>query len=401
MYRCLRVAIVAAKCLLLFLVISKSASAATLTEINEFGDNPTQMAMHLYVPDDIGNNVPVVLALHPCTVTGPGFYSGTRFNTLADIYGFIVIYPTKPVNRSCFDVSTEAALKGMGSDPVGLMAMLDYVRGHYNIDDTRVFSTGVSSGAMMTQVLLALYPEVFSAGAAFAGVPYTCLSGNVPGGWNSTCADGDIDLTPQQWGDLVREVNPGYAGISPRMQLWHGTADINVVYANFRESIEQWTDVHGLSQTPSSTETLGVNTRTRYGGSVAMPLVEGNSLEGADHQFFYKDPSDNMFYATEAIRFFGLDSATMEEGSSSAQQSSLTSANESSSDQSSSILSVSTTTRSSLASEQASSTLASTSVASSTASSATASPSKASGGGGAVSLMVLLLGILCLANRRG
>ena len=54
--------------------------------------------------------------------------------------------------------------------------MVRYVQQRYTTDTSRVFVTGVSSGAMMTQVLLATYPDVFAAGSAFAGVPATCFA---------------------------------------------------------------------------------------------------------------------------------------------------------------------------------------------------------------------------------
>ena len=34
------------------------------------------------------------------------------------------------------------------------------------------------------------------------------------------------------------------------MQIWHGTNDTTLRYPNFGEQIKQWTNVHGLSQTP-------------------------------------------------------------------------------------------------------------------------------------------------------
>ena len=49
--------------------------------------------------------------------------------------------------------------------------MVNYVERQYGGDPGRVFATGSSSGGMMTNEMLALYPDVFSAGAAFMGVP--------------------------------------------------------------------------------------------------------------------------------------------------------------------------------------------------------------------------------------
>ena len=71
-----------------------TARAASLVEVTNFGTNPTGLRMYLYVPNNVAARPAILLALHYCTGTGPAFYSGTEFASLADRYGFIVIYPS-------------------------------------------------------------------------------------------------------------------------------------------------------------------------------------------------------------------------------------------------------------------------------------------------------------------
>ena len=197
----------------LALVAAPQASAATLTEVTGFGANPSNLRMHLYVPDRTQARPGVLLAVHYCTGTGPAFHSGTDFARLADQYGFIVIYPSATRSGQCFDVSSPQALRrDGGSDPVGLMSMVRYVLQRYNGDTGRVFVTGVSSGAMTTNVMLGNYPDVFAAGAAFAGVPATCFATTDGSGWNSACANGQVLRTPQEWGNLARGMYEVVAG---------------------------------------------------------------------------------------------------------------------------------------------------------------------------------------------
>jgi hypothetical protein len=179
--------------------------------------------------------------------------------------------------------------------------MVDYVEQHDNGDASRVFVTGASSGGMMTNVLLGDYPDVFKAGAAFMGVPWGCFATTDGSLWNAQCAQGQISRTPQQWGDLARGADPGYSGPRPRVQLWHGTADTTLFYPNFGEEIKQWTNVLGVSQTPTSTDTPQSGwTRTRYANSAGTVQVEAYSIAGAGHVL----PLTGM--ATFAIQFFGL-----------------------------------------------------------------------------------------------
>ncbi|MEU8257178.1 PHB depolymerase family esterase [Micromonospora inaquosa] len=283
------------------LTFATPASAATLTQVTNFGTNPTNLQMHLYVPDRVATRPAILLAMHYCTGTGPAFHSGTQYASLADRYGFIVIYPSATRSSKCWDVySPQALRRGGGSDPVGLMSMVDYVRQRYAADPARIFATGTSSGAMMTNVMLGVYPDVFAAGASFAGVPFACFATGGTSEWNSQCANGQLIRTAQQWGDLVREAYPGYTGQRPRMQIWHGTNDETLRYPNFGEQVKQWTNVHRLSQTATYTDSPQSGyTRTRYGSSGTMAPVEAISMQGVTHNL----PVD----AAQVIRFFGLD----------------------------------------------------------------------------------------------
>ena len=284
------------------------AYAASLAEVTSFGDNPGRMRMHVYVPDNRPSRPATVVAMHGCGGSVPGFYSGSEFAGLADRYGFIVIYPSATQQAgfgNCFDTWSDAAKRrGGGSDPVSLISMVRYVQQQYGADPDRVYATGSSSGGMMTNHMLALYPDVFKAGAAFMGVPFNCFAGasDYPPG-SSQCTGGNMNRTPQQWGDAVRQAYPGYTGPRPRVQLWHGTNDTLVPYSLLQETIEQWTNVFGLSQNPTSTDTpqSGWN-RRRYADSTGTVQVEAYSIQGAGHSL----PSSGM--AAAAIAFFGLTS---------------------------------------------------------------------------------------------
>jgi acetylxylan esterase len=292
----------------MFLAVTP-ARAASLVQVTNFGNNPSNNKMYIYVPNNVRANPPILVALHQCTGTGPGFFGSTAFASLADQYGFIVIYPDANRSGQCWDVSsTQALTRNGGSDPVGIMSMITYAEQHYGGNPSQVYVTGASSGAMMTNVLLADYPDVFKAGAAFMGVPYHCFFTGTVDGWNSQCANGQVSMTAQQWGDLVRNTaDPGYSGSRPRMMLWHGTADTTLNYNNFGQEILQWTNVLGVSSTPTTTSTPQSGwTETTYGGSGTMPPVEGISIAGAGHVL----PIEGEGMEADAIAFMGLNTTT-------------------------------------------------------------------------------------------
>jgi MYXO-CTERM domain-containing protein len=155
---------------------------------------------------------------------------------------------------------------------------------------------------MMTQLLLALYPEIYKAGSSFAGVPAGCS--------NAFDAQGLCGLgtqTAQQWGDRVRAMDPGYSGHRPRVQLVQGTADATINFENFNEGIKEWTNVLGLSTSPTSTTTgltLGTHAATRqaWQDSCGYVVLDALTSIGGDH-----GPSDALFAAQYVVPFLGLD----------------------------------------------------------------------------------------------
>jgi poly(hydroxyalkanoate) depolymerase family esterase len=288
------------------LVAARPAAAASLTRVTNFGANPSNLNMYIYVPDNVASRPAILVAIHYCTGSASAVFNGYArdYVTAADRYGYVIVFPEATRSGQCFDVySPEALKRGGGSDPVGIMSMVGYARQRYNGDPARTYVTGFSSGAMMTNVLAAEYPDVFVAGSAFMGVPAGCFATTGGSTWNSECSGGRITKTAQQWGDLARSMYPGYNGRYPRMQLWHGTDDTTLAYPNFAEEIKQWTNLNGVSQTPLFTDHPQSSwTRTRYGSSGSRAPVEGISVQGVGHSL----PQSGM--VGYAIDFLGLPS---------------------------------------------------------------------------------------------
>jgi acetylxylan esterase len=277
--------------------------ASALRMVSDFGPNPTRLRMYLYVPRHVRPRPAVVVAMHGCGESGPFFFRATEFASLADKYGFVVIYPSvtrTPVD--CFDVSSPGALTHDGnSDPAGIVSMVRYVQAHLHADPRRVFAAGFSSGAMTTNVLLADYPDVFAAGSAMSGTPYGCFATTNGSLWNLSCKRGHTRKTPQQWGNLARAADPGYTGPRPRMQLFHGTEDTVLRYANFGEEVKQWTDVLH-ARLAYTAHTRPGWTHTVYVNDAGTTEVDAYSVRGAGHGLVFAYPN----WARLAVSFFGL-----------------------------------------------------------------------------------------------
>ncbi|EWC48707.1 hypothetical protein DRE_00012 [Drechslerella stenobrocha 248] len=278
------------------------ANGASLQSVSNWGSNPSGIGMSIYVPDRLAARPPILVALHGCGGSGQQMYSSSRFQTFADQYGFIVIYPSSNNRQSnCWDNhSKESLTRNGGGDTQGVAQQVQYALDRYNGDPNRVHVFGFSSGAMLTNNMAATYPDVFESGAAFAGTPAACWAGaggSSPSNSNTTCANGQITKSAQEWGNYARNAYPGYNGRRTRMQIWHGAAD-NLVYpANLQEALKQWSNVLGVSltSTDSNTPESGY-TQYKYGdGSKLL----GFSAAGLGH-------GGVPFHESQVLSWFGV-----------------------------------------------------------------------------------------------
>ncbi|KAF3939698.1 hypothetical protein ABW19_dt0206507 [Dactylella cylindrospora] len=273
-----------------------SQLTSTLQLVTEdFGENPTNTPFYIYVPTTVTSNPAVIVGAHWCTGSGPDFFSGTQYARYADQYGYIVIYPSANRDSKCWDVASNATLHhNGGSDSLAIVNMVKWTLNRYNGDPSRVFITGMSSGGMMTQVMMGAYPDIFKAGSAWAGVPYGCFGG--PTEWNSQCSEGLLIKTPQQWGDDVRNAYPGYTGPRPKLQIWHGTEDTALRYQNVIESNKMWSNVFGISWTKNNTDTPIPNyTQMIFGDGTKYVAY---SAQGVEHNIPIRD--------LDVLQWFGI-----------------------------------------------------------------------------------------------
>jgi hypothetical protein len=133
----------------------------------------------------------------------------------------------------------------------------------------------------MTADLLADYPDVFAGGSVDSGLPAQCATTQSAA---SGCQQNNQNLTPAQWGDKVRNSDPGYTGPWPRVAVWQGSSDYTVYPVNATELRDQWTNVWGIGQTASSTQSLtGGTTESVYNDANGRPAVEVYSISGMGH----------------------------------------------------------------------------------------------------------------------
>lgn len=134
--------------------------------------------VHLPPQYDGQTELPVVMALHGCGMTGFGWNSmksATQFNALADREGFIVVYPTQRMWRdrlNCWRSADPREQQRGSGEPALLAGVARRVVADYRGDPARVHVVGASSGAGTAVILAATYPDVFATATSVAGGEY-------------------------------------------------------------------------------------------------------------------------------------------------------------------------------------------------------------------------------------
>lgn len=306
------------------LAATSPATAGAWAEVADFGDNPGNVAMHVYAPDRLQPMAPLVVVLHGCAQTARAFAEEAGWTGLAELAGAILVAPEqRPANNAlrCFRwFVPEQAGRGRG-EARSIRAMVAKAVADSGADPGRAFVAGLSAGGAMAVVMLAAYPEAFRGGAVVAGVPFGCAASLAEA---AVCLAGGRDRSPKEWGRRVRAAGAA-AGAWPRISIWHGGADATVHPRNAGELMEQWTDVHGLDQAAEAEEKTAAYVRAEHRDGAGRALVETYALPGAGHGMPVAPKEGcglravyaldvGICAATRVARFWGLETGR-EEGS--------------------------------------------------------------------------------------
>lgn len=264
------------------LLVMSAPSALALTQVTSFGSNPGSLQMFKHVPSVMPTNAPLVIALHGCTQTAAN-YESSGWTALANSHKFYVVYPQQVSGNNsnkCFNWFEAGDIARGQGEALSIKQMVDKMKADYSIDPTRVYVTGLSAGAYMTTVMAATYPDVFAGAAPIAGGPYKCAT-SMSGAF--TCMSPGADKTPAAWGDLARSGYSGYSGRKPKLSIWHGSSDSTVKPMNMDETMQQWTNYHGIDQTADVSNTVKGYPHKVYKDGSGNALVETYSITSMGH----------------------------------------------------------------------------------------------------------------------
>ncbi len=188
------------------------------TLVREFLFDGLQRTYKIHIPLNISDEISptLIFILHGGGGTGDGMERSLTlggFNILSDENNFIVVYPDG-IERNWNDgrKNTSDPAHQQNIDDVGFInALIENLTIEFNIDQNRIYSTGISNGAMMSYRLALELPEKIAAIAPVAGaIPIDILPDESLLTQLSVCViSGTSDpLVPWEGGTVGTKRNP-------------------------------------------------------------------------------------------------------------------------------------------------------------------------------------------------
>jgi poly(hydroxyalkanoate) depolymerase family esterase len=204
------------------------------------------------------SRTPMLLLLHGCTQTPAEFADATRFTTVADRHGIILVLPRQERrhhNRRCWRwYESLHQLRGSG-EPAMLAAITRQVAAEdarWRVDPLRIYVAGLSAGGAMALIMGAAYPDLFAAAGVHSAPAYR------------SAGYGGQALRAMAARTTVPPPAPGAAAMVP-MLIIQGTADEVVDPLNGDRVADQWLAYRAGATTGEGDPRRVVRTRTDRG----------------------------------------------------------------------------------------------------------------------------------------
>ena len=224
--------------------------------------NGLQRDYIIHIPSSYNVNtpIPLVLCFHGYGSNASTIMSYTNFNYVADTADFIVIYPQGTLLQGVSHWNVGGWTTGSTTDDVGFsISLLDSISNAYNIDNTRIYSTGMSNGGYMSFLLACQLSNRIAAIASVTG-----------------------SMTPQTY----NACNPQHP--TPILQI-HGTSDQTVPYVgdptwtkSINDVLQYWVAYNNCNASATTTAIPDINI---FDGSTVEHIVYagGNNYVSTEH----------------------------------------------------------------------------------------------------------------------
>jgi poly(hydroxyalkanoate) depolymerase family esterase len=251
----------------------------------------------LYLPSGYaaGRPLPLVVMVHGCKQDAEAFAAGTRMNALADRERFMVLYPEQRAIANAdrcwnwFDPSTHSG----GGEAAIVAGMVRAVAGSYEVDASRIYVAGLSSGGALASILASCYSDLFAACAVHSGVMFQAARS--VGGARRAIEMGSAHDPAAAAADAFR-ISGRKVDAIPALVI-HGSGDARVHPVNAEQTVAQFVHLNRLARPSDAVRTI-VKSRGAPGYPYEMHdhlfdarvLVRRIVIDGLDHAWSGGDP---------------------------------------------------------------------------------------------------------------
>jgi polyhydroxybutyrate depolymerase len=242
----------------------------------EFGHTTLEVdkqarTLHWYKPESFKQGAPVIFVLHGSRGSGEQIRaaSGYEFDLLAERYGFMVVYPDGYQNHwnDCRRSADYSANRENIDDVAFFKAMIEYLSAEAQIDNKRVFVTGISNGGHMAYRLALEVPDLFLAHAPIAA--------NLPVDRNLDCEKSGQPVSMAIFNGTADPVNPFEGGV---VEILGNTSRGKVL--STWETAGYWVGLTGSPRVESSREFSELDGLTQTSVSEQRWVGEGGKQVG-------------------------------------------------------------------------------------------------------------------------
>lgn len=305
-------------CVLLLLAVAPAAAAAAAASVDagalspalhsNASNEPGEVREYRYAQGGLGGSylqytpasyrsarapVPLLVVLHGCATTAEQQMRANLQNVIAERERFVIIYPQSGWQGDAFCWEWSTSHRNVG-DAAVVAGMTRQVMQRLRIDQSRVYVIGMSSGGMLTSVLVASYPDLYAAAGLMAGIAYKDL----------TCTFTGVTLGPDFTARRALAAEGARARVVPMIVL--GGDKDNAVYPSCQDTAtQQWVQTNSLvsGQPLRKAVTRTVPKKAGYTSSVTQytslqgcPVVEQWQIHGLGH--FWSGGTSDPEYAT-------------------------------------------------------------------------------------------------------
>jgi len=268
------------------------ATMTILEKLENFGDNPGDLDASFYLPQEhkpTNKQTSLVVLLHGCAQQGENLAQQSGFLGLANKHGFALLLPQQGLSNNikrCFNwYSADDYSKNKG-ESLSIKNMITALQKQINADN--VYIIGLSAGGAMASSMLVNYPDLFTAGAVVAGIPFPCADGLITG---ISCMRNGPSQTVDELVTQAQTLNPKQRAW-PKLAVWTGKNDSIVNPLNSLFLAQQWAQLFALTAKPIIEKKTGY-TITRWQNAADEVQIELVEVEKLDHGIMVNPDAEN------------------------------------------------------------------------------------------------------------